>query len=786
MSPFKKTVQILVLFYFIRFSLPLLYAGDMFYPGLKNFSEINSHPSEKTERLTKNKGSKSWEFCGPEGGCFKSIITIPLQPEIIFIGAHGMGGLYKSTDAGESWEKIIIDSAYYYSAAIHSLEYQHNCLLVGTASGLYKSTDLGLTWERPLAMIGNGFIAAIRFHQEKPDIIFMGLYKAVQPYNGFFRSDDGGETWYVLNTGLGSRDIVHLTPSPHDPDRLYICTLDGIYMSRDGGRDGWQDISGNLPDDTFYFTYCDESDSTILFVGGDTGLYKTTNHGLVWEKVPMNRVLPKSVCTLYNDNIHDTLYIGTWNGIYISTDNGVNWTAQNNGLDNTCVRSMLGTTKPSVYVGTEDGIYIEDRDNKKWVKKSKNLQALSHNAMNMSDNDGTTLYLGTDGAGLYAKKKDAEWRDVDIDSGMNVVFDIKAGPQPQDLFCLSFEGYHGTYKDYMAKIYHIKTNNAIIKNDIFLESEFGTPICLLPVPDETLFLGTTNGFYRRQGIGSDWQKLTFSNISMNVVYLTVNSNYSTLYLCTEFQNINSPHGIYMSNNMGDTWQYTCQNIQNNIWNLDEIYFNPLNENTLYTANSFAMLKSGDAGQSWYVLNDTLLADKHIFSVTVNPADTNNVIAAGVNIYSSHNAGKTWSLFEPALPEGCAYVNKIMFDPENPDKIYAATQGSGLLCFENTTGVTEKPLPLIKDFKLFNNYPNPFNSSTKIEFSLERSSHVCLEIFNVLGQHICTLADKNFHQGSYHFKWNATGPSGQTLPSGIYFCRLRTDHSTKTIKMLLQL
>jgi flagellar hook assembly protein FlgD len=83
-----------------------------------------------------------------------------------------------------------------------------------------------------------------------------------------------------------------------------------------------------------------------------------------------------------------------------------------------------------------------------------------------------------------------------------------------------------------------------------------------------------------------------------------------------------------------------------------------------------------------------------------------------------------------------------------------------------------------------NYPNPFNPSTNIVFSLPQSSHVRLEVFNVLGQRVVTLADEYMTAGSHTLEWNGTDANGQQAASGVYFYRLQTEASTLTKKMLL--
>jgi hypothetical protein len=88
----------------------------------------------------------------------------------------------------------------------------------------------------------------------------------------------------------------------------------------------------------------------------------------------------------------------------------------------------------------------------------------------------------------------------------------------------------------------------------------------------------------------------------------------------------------------------------------------------------------------------------------------------------------------------------------------------------------------EDFVLHNNYPNPFNPSTKISWQSPVGSHQILKVFDVLGNEVATLVDEYKPAGRYEVEFSPV--SGNRHPaSGIYFCRLRTENYSQTIKML---
>ncbi len=78
---------------------------------------------------------------------------------------------------------------------------------------------------------------------------------------------------------------------------------------------------------------------------------------------------------------------------------------------------------------------------------------------------------------------------------------------------------------------------------------------------------------------------------------------------------------------------------------------------------------------------------------------------------------------------------------------------------------------LAQFTLKQNYPNPFTSSTTIEFSLEKEAQVVLSVFNSIGQEINTLMNRNIPMGNYSVIWNGNDKMGSKVNNGLYFCRL---------------
>ena len=88
------------------------------------------------------------------------------------------------------------------------------------------------------------------------------------------------------------------------------------------------------------------------------------------------------------------------------------------------------------------------------------------------------------------------------------------------------------------------------------------------------------------------------------------------------------------------------------------------------------------------------------------------------------------------------------------------------------------------FALLQNYPNPFNPSTIIPYQLPALTHVRLEVFNVLGQHISTLVDREQPAGWHTVTWQGTDAAGRAVAAGLYLYRIRGTGPSETRRMLL--
>ena len=104
--------------------------------------------------------------------------------------------------------------------------------------------------------------------------------------------------------------------------------------------------------------------------------------------------------------------------------------------------------------------------------------------------------------------------------------------------------------------------------------------------------------------------------------------------------------------------------------------------------------------------------------------------------------------------------------------------------DSVTSVNDE-IPVVSEFKLIGNYPNPFNPLTTIVFNLPVSENVSIEIFNHLGEKIKELSEGQFSPGENKVVWNGLNEENKSVSSGIYLYKISTSSRTLYGKMILQ-
>jgi hypothetical protein len=156
--------------------------------------------------------------------------------------------------------------------------------------------------------------------------------------------------------------------------------------------------------------------------------------------------------------------------------------------------------------------------------------------------------------------------------------------------------------------------------------------------------------------------------------------------------------------------------------------------------------------------------------------SHQVALVGIAVSPNSPAGmSTEVLFANSLPRDNAITDSTGYAVVFPRLI------DGNVIF-GSTDIPEQVPPVATQFTLASNYPNPFNSQTKISFQIREAGHANLAIYDITGRRIANLTDEILAPGEYDFTWTGHSDTGGEMPTGVYFYRLSMNGISETKKM----
>ncbi len=308
---------------------------------------------------TENNGITWKPLFDNEGSFALGVVEIdPQNDNIIWVGSGennsqrsvGYGdGVYKSVDGGKSWSNVgLQDSGHISMIRFHPED--SNTVFVaaqgplwnsGGDRGLYKTTDGGETWERILDIDEHTGINEFVIDADNPDVIVASSYQRQRrvwtlinggPGAGIHKTTDGGQTWRKLSGGLPGGDLgrIGLTAAPSEPDMLYaIIEADessrGVYRSTDFGE-SWEKRSNRRTSSGQYYNelFVDPLNADRVY-SVDTFTAKSEDGGKSWENLSfVNRHVDDHAIWIDPRNTAH-VYIGGDGGIYETWDRGQTW-----------------------------------------------------------------------------------------------------------------------------------------------------------------------------------------------------------------------------------------------------------------------------------------------------------------------------------------------------------------------------------------------------------------------------------------------------------------------------
>ncbi len=252
-------------------------------------------------------GGKSWKNVGLKESEHIGMIAIdPNNPAVVYVAAYGPlwsdggdRGIYKTTDGGNTWKKILSVSKYTGFNEIHLDPRQGNVLYAtahqrqrkvftyiggGPESAIYKSTDSGATWSKIMkglpAEVDLGRIG-LAISPVDPDLIY-AIVEAANDKSGFFASTDRGASWQKRSDFSTSGNYYQeIFCDPRDVDKVFAMDT-YLKVSEDGGKT-FKNLGEHSKHVDNHVIWVDSANTSHMLVGCDGGVYESFDGGKFWD-----------------------------------------------------------------------------------------------------------------------------------------------------------------------------------------------------------------------------------------------------------------------------------------------------------------------------------------------------------------------------------------------------------------------------------------------------------------------------------------------------------------------
>jgi photosystem II stability/assembly factor-like uncharacterized protein len=644
---------------------------------------------------TTNNGISFTPIFDGEGAFSIGVVTIdPRNPNVIWVGtgennvqrvvAYG-DGVYKSIDGGKSWTntglkesehigRIVIDprnSDVVYAAA------QGPLWRKGGDRGLYKTTDGGKTWTKILNVDDWTGANDVQIDPRNPDVLIATTWQrnrrtfgfvAGGPGSGIYRSTDAGKTWAKSQSGFPSEDLgrIGLSVSPANPSVVYAMAeaandKGGFFRSKDGGA-SWERMGPTQMGGNYYNRIFADPKNVDRVYAADVNLQVTDDGGKSFHRVGEQwKHVDNHVVVVDPDNT-DHLIVGCDGGVYETFDRGATWRFSANLPVSQYYRVATDNSRPfyRVYGGAQDNFSVGGPS-----------RTRTNNGIRNAD---WFITSGGDGFGSVVDPVDPNTVYAESQFGGLSRFNLRTGEitaiQPFDSLGEAlrwnwdsplFVSPHNHNRIYFAANRLFRSDDrgdswravspdlsrqidrnklkimdrvwgidAVAKN--VSTTLFGTifTIAESPIKEGLLFVGTDDGRVQiSEDGGAHWRAIdhfpgvpdtTFvsrvvpSSHDANTLYVTLNNHWSGDF---------KPY-VVKTTDLGKTWTNISSDLpaRGDVWCLAEDY---VDRNLLFVGTEFGLFFTNDGGKKWTQLKGGLPTIQ-VRDVTIQRRENDLVLA----------------------------------------------------------------------------------------------------------------------------------------------------------------
>lgn len=650
-----------------------------------------------------------WRELGPfRGGRSSTITGVHHNPNLYYFGTVG-GGVWRTTDAGQTYENI---SDSYFGGSIGAVavaESDPNVIYVGEGEqtlrnnvssgwGVWKSTDAGTTWKH-IGLSDSRHISRIRVHPKNPEIVYvaaMGNLWKPNDMRGVYRSTDGGQTWkriLFINDTAGAGDLIL---DPGNPRIVYAATWN---MKRNGYR----------------------MDSG----GPDSKLWKSTDGGDTWENLSDKPGMPKgtngiigvAVSPVNTNRIWAIIENTLAPGVYRSDDGGKSWNRLNQ--DRALLQRAWYYCRIYADTQNEDKVYVLNvsygvsKDGGKTFEL-KNAPHGDHHDLWIDPANNQRLAMADDGGAQISNDGGENWTTYHNQPTAQFYRVTTDNSFPYNIL--------GAQQDNTSvRIPHRTSGNSITEND-WTALSIGESAHLAPDPtNPNIIYGSDyKGYMSMQNLENGQERSTNvwpylpAGSGVEVMKYRFNWNYPLVF------SHHNPKKLYAGSNYlhvtyngGQSWEAIGPDLtrgepatlkssggpitQDNTGaeyyaNLFVIAESPYTADEIWTGSDDGLLHvTVDGGKNWKNVTPPTSPRLNMWnSIDVNPFVKGGAYAVATSykfgdytpyIYKTSDYGKTWTLVTDGIPKE-EFVRVVRADPKRKGLLYAGTEKGMWVSFDD--------------------------------------------------------------------------------------------------------
>jgi photosystem II stability/assembly factor-like uncharacterized protein len=651
---------------------------------------------------------------------------------------------------------------------------ENDGIIVGGNGDIFKTSNGGENWVRK--------VPAENIKLKDVEYFNGNVIVAVGEGDYICRSTDGGETWGAIKSA-GKPGLWGLCYDRQTKTGL-ACGFGGsggvILRTTDEGQN-WRTVSGSEDTIAFYDINYISSDTAIA-VGG-SGEYqvikKTTDGGLTWRKIDISPIYLGYYSYFESVKFADSkngVIAGHSGTILNTTDGGETWKLYS-GFGEYEFEDVEFSDSKTGYITGSCGVILKTTDAGITWKKITQRNLLSLMNINFcTPNDGVAT--GALGSALITSDGGKNWVEKPANTSFPLIFSkmldpkhiIACGWRPdtyrKGIVTLTTDG-GDSWKDVSPP------NDKFCPRSIdFFDSQNGILVGFTYNGD--FIDNLTGNVYKTSDGGATWQKLDdIVDIERRFPPLALKAVSSkTAILMGEYGT------FFKTTDMGVTWQALSKlEYRSTAWSMDF-----KDEMSGFVSTMNGIFKTTDGGKTWKLLYDAAKAMNTVRCVHFCDKNIGYAVGEGTTspnyalIMKTTDGGENWDFEFPPT------VNSLWGVYAFSDTLAFIAGNGGTILTNGTPGlisdVRNEEAETLKGYNLTQNFPNPFNPETVINFTLPARANVTLKVYDMLGKEAAVLLNGQTEAGSHSIKFRPAG-----LASGIYLYRLSAEGVNITRKML---